>query len=229
MKKITAIVLALIMVFSFSACTSYENTELNTELEDILTSITSEVQTLTDEISSVSDTIIENMGDTIEGYTKYKDKVFVLYDEIEFESECLFENIQGYSIKYYENVATLCSADYERWDFAMEEFYRVWDDSMESYHDVCFESVNALHSKCEDLLKAEFYNDMIDSDTYFKEKAEIDKEYEEIQEIIYDLNLSAWGKVNSEYNIVCNGFYDGIFNVDAILEKENDEASFDEE
>ncbi len=220
MKKLISVLLAVCMILCLSACNVEVDNGQNDTLDSILALITDEVSLACEKIKDSSDTITLNMGDTINGYMDHKDEIYSFYDEIEADSTKLFLRIESLSLEYFENVATDISADEEQLDITMREYYNVCDEAMSDFHDVSFDTALNMYNYSCDLLRAEFFNDQVDADTYFKEIEEIEKAFETIESVIFELNSSAHDKTFDNFYIVYNGLLSGKNDVNDILEDE---------
>lgn len=228
MKKLIAIVLAVFMMLSLCACNNEDEFVLNDTLNDIITSMTDEFATATENIENRTTNIVENMGDSFDSYIDKKDDIADLFYAIEYDSKDLFSRVGSYSLEYYENIAIIGIEEKEEWEYALNTFNDKVDESLRNYYDVCFESIYAIDDSCYELIRTEFFDDNIDSDTYFKEKSEMEDEFERIHTVIYDANLAATNKINDEIFMVYNGFNNGVIDIKAILEEEIDKPITDE-
>lgn len=159
MKKLMALLLAIMMVLSLSACGSDKQTDTNqtdgstqneetegnisdnSTLEGIITGINgdfdSTIKKLTDELSTVYTTV----GDSYDSYVENEQAIKDWYDLVQSEAESLFERTSEKAISYYKLVAsTVDYDDSDALDDALDNFYdKVYEDAFDNFYDTIYE------------------------------------------------------------------------------------------
>ncbi len=256
MKKLFALLLAVLMLLSFAACgqdTSGETPETAAKNEEpaetkataaskgeivindpgaVLDEITKDFETVTTQLTQKLEKTFEDVGTTYKDYQKNKGLVDEWVALAISESEALFARTKENSVTYFKMIAEDPDCKYSEFcDEATEKYYDVvCDDAISVYEE-------AICDAAMDALKAAYYNGIID---------EADLEYEEWEQASNE-SYATWERAcDTTYAMWCDiddytyGLYDAIeeafcdeenFNVDAIvaaLEKELAEEGTEE-
>ncbi len=238
MKKLMALLLAIMMILSLSACggdkqtdtnqtdgsTQNEETENNISdnctLEGIITGINgdfnSTIKKLTDELSTVYTTV----GDSYDSYVKNEQAIKDWYDLVQSEAEGLFERTSEKAISYYKLVAsTVDHDDSNALDDALDDFYdKVYEDAFDSFYDTIYEdSFDELYDTYYDGIIDEA-QDSVDYGDWIEVRSDCYSDWLDARSDVYSTWLDVrsdiygdWLDINSEF------LYDDNFDVDDIL------------
>lgn len=231
MKRIVALVLALVMIFCLTACGSnstssasttknHKNTKSHSvkyksfeELENAI--LQDEEQTVADMTDKI-DAINYDIGYDYDNYIKAVPRIKEWYAYTVEESDAFYERLNNYIIEYYRLIVSEVGiSDYDIWTDKVEDAYNLWTDVLEDYY-------NAWGDLYED--NYDYYGDIIE-DGYDLYSYDI---ISDVFEDMYDLYDDSWKKIYRNYddgwdilyrnyNDIYDGFYDGRDNVDDIL------------
>ncbi len=235
MKKLLALSLAILMLFSLAACgkdktdgqdSSLNNSQTenvnvdNTTLEDVLNGITADFDSTAKKLTSELEKTYDTVGTTYDSYVKNEQAIKDWYSLVENEVDKLFENTAEKAVTYYKLIAsTLEHEDSDGIDDAMDDFYdAVYEDVFDNFYEIIYEdSFDELYEKyydgiIEDAQDAVDYGDWLDvrSDFYsdwLDARSDFYSAWLDTRSDIY----GDWLDVNSEF------LYDDNFNMDDIL------------
>lgn len=239
MKKILALSLALLMLFSLAACgkdktdgqdTSSNNSQAenvnvdNTTLEGILNGITADFDSttkkLTDELQKTFDTV----GTTYDSYVKNEQAIKDWYSLVESEAEKLFENTADKAVTYYKLIAsTIDHEDSGALDDAMDDFYdTVYEDAFDNFYDTIYEdSFDELYDKYYDGIIKDA-QDTVDYGDWLDVRSDCYSDWLDARSDLYSDWLDARSDIYGDWlNVKSEFLYDDNFDVDDILEKKN--------
>ena len=238
MKKLMALLLAIMMVLSLSACggdkqtdtkqtdgsTKNEKTESNisdnSTLEGILTGINgdfdSTIKKLTDELSTVYTTV----GDSYDSYVKNEQAIKDWYDLVQSEAEGLFERTSEKAISYYKLVAsTVDHDDSDALDDALDDFYdKVYEDAFDSFYDTIYEdSFDELYDTYYDGIIDEA-QDSVDYGEWLDVRSDCYSDWLDARSDIYSAWLDERSDIYGDWLDIKSEFlYDDNFDVENIL------------
>lgn len=170
MKKIIALLLAVVMLFSLVACSGTNNTTDNSgnttvpEREYDKSDPAAVLGEITADFSEVTATLTQKLtetfaavGATYDDYQKNKGLIDEWVNLVLSESDALFARTRENSIAYFKLIAAAPDHKYSEFcDEALEKYYdTVYDEAMDKYYD-------ALYEDAMDDLYDEYYDGIID-------------------------------------------------------------------
>lgn len=238
MKKLIALLLAMIMIVSLSACSgnkqpdsnkpdsSGQNEDVTNQvsdsgtLEGILNGIAADfdstIKQLTDELSGVYTTV----GDSFDSYVKNEQAVKDWYELVQAKAEGLFARASEKAVTYYKLVASsIDHDDSDALDDALDDFYdKIYEDAFDNFYDTIYED-------CFDEIYDKYYDGILDDaqdsveyGEWLDVKSDCYSDWLDARSDIYSAWLDErsniygdWLDVNSEF------LYDDNFDVDDIL------------
>lgn len=224
MKKVLALMLAVMMLCSLSACSEGQGSDENAQrygydgnsTENMITFIVTTGEKACTETEMGAEQLLEKIGDSYEGYIANKVGVTAYYEQLKTRSEELYAAIYACSIDYFECVAANGLDNYNVWNEAMGAFYEEWNEVMVDFYEEWNDACGDLYEEANDII-----NDAANEIPYSEYSNTWGAMYEEFNDTwsaLYDAYNAAWNKEYDTYSACWNGFYEGEENVTAILQ-----------
>lgn len=245
MRKFTALLLAILMMFSLAACGATSQKQSSTIQEQsstttpgqeydesdptaILEKITNDFSNVTTSLANKLEETFTDVGTTYEDYQKNKGLVDEWIALVLLESDDLFIRVRENSIAYFKLIAADPDHEYKEFcDEALDEYYdTVYDKAMDKYYDVLYDDA------MDDLYDA-YYNGII-SDAYNNiEYSEWSNASSECYKVWSDASSTIYKKWSNEnsyiyglWSVINSAFcYNKNFDVDAIVTEYDEEKA----
>ena len=175
MKKLIALLLAMIMIVSLSACNGNKQSDsskpdgsgqndgaasqvadsgtLDGILSGITTDFDSTIKQLTDELSNVYTAV----GDSFNSYVKNEQSLKDWYNLAQTKADELFSRTSGKTVTYYKLIASSVDQnDSDALDDALDDFYdKIYEDAFDNFYDTIYED-------CFDEIYDKYYDGILD-------------------------------------------------------------------
>ena len=202
---------------------NYDNSSLESIREGIESDFSNTIQKITEKLEETNSAV----GNSYEEYIENKHLITGWYAFTISEEDALFKRTVERSVEYYKLIATsIDPADYDARDDAMETFYDdVYDDLMDDFYDKIYDdAMNEVYDTYYDGIVDDGY-DVAPYEKWSEESSVCYKEWSESSSSIYKSWSDTSSKLYGYWSAVSSGFYQKNFDVDAIIQKYEEEKS----
>lgn len=203
--------------------TNYDNSSLESIREGIESDFSNTIQKITEKLEETNSAV----GNSYEEYIENKHLITGWYAFTISEEDALFKRTVERSVEYYKLIATsIDPADYDARDDAMEAFYDdIYDDQMDNFYDKIYDdAMDEVYNTYYDGIVEDGY-DVAPYEKWSEESSVCYKEWSESSSSIYKSWSDTSSKLYGYWSAVSSGFYQKNFDVDAIIQKYEEEKS----
>lgn len=201
----------------------YDNSSLEGIRDGIENDFSDTIQKITEKLEETNSSV----GNSYEEYIENKQLITDWYAFAISEEDALFQRTIERSVEYYKLIATsIDPADYDARDDAMEAFYDdVYDDLMDNFYDEIYDdAMDEVYDTYYDGIVEDGY-DVAPYEKWSEESSACYKEWSEASSSIYKSWSDTSSKLYGYWSAVSSGFYQKNFDVDAIIQKYEEEKS----
>lgn len=205
------------------ASADYDNSSLEGIRDGIENDFSDTIQKITEKLEETNSAV----GNSYEEYIENKQLITDWYAFAISEEDALFQRTVERSVEYYKLIATSIEpADYDARDDAMEAFYDdVYDDLMDDFYDEIYDdAMDEVYDTYYDGIVEDGY-DVAPYEKWSEESSACYKEWSESSSSIYKSWSDTSSKLYGYWSAVSSGFYQKNFDVDAIIQKYEEEKS----
>ena len=209
MKKALALLLAIVMLLSLSACGKNESGENQSpsttsgreydksDPSAVLNEITNDFEATTLSLTQKLEETFTDVGTTFEDYQKNKGLIDAWVELVLTESDALFARTKENSIVYFKLIAADPDHNYSEFcDEALEKYYdTVYNDAMDEYYE-------ALYDDAMDDLYDEYYGGIVEDAYEDLEYEEWSKELSACYETWSNAHSAIYQKWSNEHSYV---------------------------